>query len=440
MAQQYWLASLPNSGSSNNTFGALKNHLGADNGKVVRVEIPALVVGTLDSLMAISDDLVKINNQIEVVVKKIERQFTDLVGPSTGTNNSEKTIEFLKVGNEQTIENYLLQFQWDFARYRFQGRPLSDLISQVQSMTAKADEELKKLAASYTEKNGAVATVQRKKTINLVTSDLEDFLKPAELAKHEFCNTEFLTTILVVVAESNLQEFRSNYENYASEVASFGGPDWSTQMERVGKNDGRFGPKANRCLSKGSPVVPGSAVKIHTEGDMHMFAVTVLKGHYEAGYYEGDEFVTGKFVNYLDDIKHQFREKKVTVRDFVFDASKAGGLDGQLEQTKWELNQVHSTIVRWCKAHYGEIFSGWVHLKLIRVFVESVLRYGLPVDFTTVIIEPNMRKLSAVQGALNNAVASVRADLKDEGNEDGEPTEDDNLPYVIQKFNAGSSK
>ncbi len=52
------------------------------------------------------------------------------------------------------------------------------------------------------------------------------------------------------------------------------------------------------------------------------------------------------FVNYMDDIKQQFREKKATVREFVFDSTKAGGLDGQLEQAKWELSQVHSTIVR----------------------------------------------------------------------------------------------
>ena len=32
---------------------------------------------------------------------------------------------------------------------------------------------------------------------------------------------------------------------------------------------------------------------------------------------------------------------------------------------------------RWCKTHFGEAFCAWVHLKVIRAFVESVLRYGL---------------------------------------------------------------
>ena len=63
--QQFWLASLPNSGNSDNTVGILQRKLNG-NATLHRIEIPALVVGTLDSLMAISDDLIKINNQVEV--------------------------------------------------------------------------------------------------------------------------------------------------------------------------------------------------------------------------------------------------------------------------------------------------------------------------------------------------------------------------------------
>ena len=99
-----------------------------------------------------------------------------------------------------------------------------------------------------------------------------------------------------------------------------------------------------------------------------------------------------------------------------------------------------SLLSSWCKAHYNEVFSGWLHLKLVRVFVESVLRYGLPVDFTALLMTPNMRKLTNVQNALSAAVTSIRSDLKDEVNEDGEVTEDDNLPYVCQKFFVGFSK
>ena len=35
-----------------------------------------------------------------------------------------------------------------------------------------------------------------------------------------------------------------------------------------------------------------------------------------------------------------------------------------------------------CQTTFSETFVNWMHLKVIRCFVEAVLRYGLPVDFS----------------------------------------------------------
>jgi hypothetical protein len=42
----------------------------------------------------------------------------------------------------------------------------------------------------------------------------------------------------------------------------------------------------------------------------------------------------------------------------------------------------------WCKSTYSEVFSAWVHVKAMRCFVESVLRYGLPVNFAASLLLP----------------------------------------------------
>jgi len=34
-------------------------------------------------------------------------------------------------------------------------------------------------------------------------------------------------------------------------------------------------------------------------------------------------------------------------------------------------------LVRWLKVNFGEAFIAWIHVKALRVFVESVLRYLL---------------------------------------------------------------
>lgn len=45
------------------------------------------------------------------------------------------------------------------------------------------------------------------------------------------------------------------------------------------------------------------------------------------------------------------------------------------------------TLVRICRAGFGECYSGYLHLKAIRTFVESILRYGLPPDFQPIVVK-----------------------------------------------------
>lgn len=426
-----WLVTVPNRGENQSSlFNNLQKQL--SNCKVHRFEIPSLVVGTLDSLMALSDDLNKINQQVEGVVRRIERQYMDVAG---------QDAEVLRAANEMTVENFLRSFQWDYARYRYQGRQLPDMVSQVQSSVAKVDDELKKLSVSYNEKVQTLGAVQRKKVTNLVTSDLEDFLTVEAVNNNEFLDSEYLLTVLVVVPGQTEKDFLKIYETLGGDVAAYGGPDWaaSTNPAAMGSDDGNYGPEGNRERVKGSPIVPGSAKKIHKEGENFLYSITMLKGHYEAGYYEGDEFVQGKFFSYMESVRNSFRDKRFPIREFIFDPSKAGGVDGQIEQAKWEVQQTLTTIVRWCRAHYGEVFSGWVHLKVIKGFVESVLRYGLPVDFLPVFVEPNMKKEKTILKNLTTTICKLRSELRtDEKFEDDEEETEDELPYVLQKLNISS--
>lgn len=68
--QQLWLVTVPNGkGSSDKTYVALRDNIEALGcGRIHRFEMPSLVVGTLDSLMALSDDMIKINSQVEVKI------------------------------------------------------------------------------------------------------------------------------------------------------------------------------------------------------------------------------------------------------------------------------------------------------------------------------------------------------------------------------------
>lgn len=148
---------------------------------------------------------------------------------------------------------------------------------------------------------------------------------------------------------------------------------------------------------------------------------------------------TGNFVDYVEPLKVAFREKRFTVRDVVYDAAKAGGVDGAIQQAEAEMTQVRNAALRWCRANFGEVYSGWMHLKLIQAFVESVLRYGLPVDFVTFLVEPNPKVEKEVRARLTNVIVQLRPELQlkkllleEEEGEGGDDTE--GLPYVCLKF------
>jgi V-type H+-transporting ATPase subunit C len=62
---QLWLVTIPNNrDTSESVCATLRSSV--PNCKIHKFEVPSLVVGTLDSLMALSDDLNKINLQVEV--------------------------------------------------------------------------------------------------------------------------------------------------------------------------------------------------------------------------------------------------------------------------------------------------------------------------------------------------------------------------------------
>jgi V-type H+-transporting ATPase subunit C len=83
-----------------------------------------------------------------------------------------------------------------------------------------------------------------------------------------------------------------------------------------------------------------------------------------------------------DHNRHRF-----VVRDFQYDETSLEKQKKEAEETVSLEREQQNTVMRLAKTNFSEVFSSWVHLKALRVFVESVLRYGLPPDFAAVVIE-----------------------------------------------------
>ena len=109
-------------------------------------------------------------------------------------------------------------------------------------------------------------------------------------------------------------------------------------------------------------VVPRSATLLEADDEFSLYAVTTFKKH-------SSEFV------------HKSRERKWIPRDFKM---KEGGREAEqkeMEKTQREFQKVRNEAINLGRTGWGEAVMAWVHVLALRVFVETVLRYGLPLQF-----------------------------------------------------------
>lgn len=136
----YWLVSLPLAGGSpEGVFGLLQevSTYTHDYSVNYKFKIPeSFKVGTLDSLMALSDDLIKVNAAVEGAVNKIRRQLFELQSMVASDDRSDVWVEGM------TPEQYLQRFHWNEAKYPSR-RALKDTVQAIFDTVQKLDDDLK---------------------------------------------------------------------------------------------------------------------------------------------------------------------------------------------------------------------------------------------------------------------------------------------------------
>jgi len=99
-----------------------------------------------------------------------------------------------------------------------------------------------------------------------------------------------------------------------------------------------------------------------------------------------------------------------------------------------EFRQKHSEVDNWCRVNFGEAFSAWMHIKAIRVFVESALRYSLPVNFEAFVIQVNRKYEKQLRSALKLLYVNLGGNRFSTTNEADEAPGTEFYPYVSVTF------
>lgn len=115
-------------------------------------------------------------------------------------------------------------------------------------------------------------------------------------------------------------------------------------------------------------VVPRSAQFVANDDEFTLYAATTFKKH-------SAEFV------------HKARERKWVPRDYKFKEGGKEEEERELKKVEAEEKRVWGETLRLGRTGWSEAVMCLVHVVVLRVFVETVLRYGLPLDFVGVLIK-----------------------------------------------------
>eukprot|EP00727_Mastigamoeba_balamuthi_P011364 m51a1_g6850 putative v-type proton atpase subunit c 1-a-like (389) ;mRNA; r:96217-97879 len=306
----------------------------ADVASTSKLQIPELKVGTLDTLMSLSDQLSKLDGVVEAVIHRMSQQLSDLVG-----GNASWQV------NGLLPDIYLGQFQWELKKFA-PDKPLTATVAAIQSTSEKVDIELRNRSATYTTLARSIAADTRKDTGTLMTKALLDIVKPESLTE-----TEYLTTLLIVVPKHLTKEWLDTYES----LTSF--------------------------------VLPRSATQLAEDSEFALFSVVLFK-------------------RVAEEFKNIAREKRYTVREYTKDTFSKETKEERAKRIE-EKSVQEAKLIKWIKATVGDMFLNWVHLKIIRAHVESVLRYGLPPKYALFLMKPKKKDEKRVMGTLTKLYGDV---------------------------------
>ncbi|KAJ2945007.1 hypothetical protein O0L34_g1903 [Tuta absoluta] len=199
---EYWLISAPGDKTCQQTWDNLNNATKSGNLSVnYKFPIPDLKVGTLDQLVGLSDDLGKLDTFVEAVTRKVAQYLGEVL-----EDQRDKLHENL-MANNSDLPTYLTRFQWDMAKYPIKQslRNIADIISK---QVGQIDTDLKSKSQAYNALKGSLQNLEKKQTGSLLTRNLADLVKK----EHFILDSEYLTTLLVIVPKSMFNDWNANYE------------------------------------------------------------------------------------------------------------------------------------------------------------------------------------------------------------------------------------
>ncbi|CAO2604971.1 V-type proton ATPase subunit C 2 [Lemmus lemmus] len=369
---EFWLISAPGDKENLQALERMNNVTSKSNlSHNTKFAIPDFKVGTLDSLVGLSDELGKHDTFAESLIKRMAQSVVEVMEDSKG-----KAHENL-LANGVDLTSFVTHFEWDMAKYPAK-QPLTSVVDTLAKQLAQIETDLKSRTAAYSVLKANLENLEKRSTGNLFTRTLSDIV-----SKEDFVlDSEYLTTLLVIVPKSSYAQWQKTYESLSDMVVPR-----STKLIAEDNEAGLFTVTLFRKVTEDFKV----------KAKENKFIVREF-------YYDEKEIKREReeMTRLLSDKKQQYQTSCValkkgsaTYRDHKVKVTPLGNptrpAAGQTDRDRESEGEGEGPLLRWLKVNFSEAFIAWIHIKALRVFVESVLRYGLPVNFQAVLLQPQKK-------------------------------------------------
>ncbi|KAF6206653.1 hypothetical protein GE061_017889 [Apolygus lucorum] len=378
---EYWLISAPGEGSTHKTWETMDNMTSKQNNLSQNYKFHIP-----DLKVGTLDQLVGLSDDLGKIDGFVE-QVTHKVAQYLGEvleDHKDKLHENL-MANNMDLPTYVTKFSWDMAKYPIKQslRNIADIISK---QVGQIDAELKVKSSAYNTLKSTLQNIEKKQSGSLLTRNLGDLVKK----EHFILDSEYLVTLLVVVPRILVQDWNNKYERFSEMI------------------------------------VPRSSQVVKMDDDYGLFTVSLFR-------------------KAVDDFKTKARENKFVVRDFTYNEEEMAAGKNEISKLNTDRRKQFGPLVRWLKVNFSECFCAWIHVKALRVFVESVLRYGLPVNFQAMLLQPHKKSTKRLRDVLNQLYGHLDSSAQSGGgagaNNDSVDIpglgfgQADYFPYVYYKIN-----
>ncbi|XP_032980502.1 V-type proton ATPase subunit C 2 isoform X4 [Rhinolophus ferrumequinum] len=205
---EFWLISAPGDKENLQALERMNTVTSKSNlSNNTKFAIPDFKVGTLDSLVGLSDELGKLDTFAESLIKRMAQSVVEVMEDAKG-----KVQENL-LANGVDLTSFVTHFEWDMAKYPAK-QPLVSVVDTLAKQLAQIETDLKSRTAAYNTLKTNLENLEKKSRENLFTRTLSDIVN-----KDDFVlGSEYLITLLVIVPKPSYVQWQKTYESLSDMV------------------------------------------------------------------------------------------------------------------------------------------------------------------------------------------------------------------------------